>query len=302
MKCAPLRTWKIKAPWGQLSLTSWGNPNSPPVFLVHGRQDCAATFQPLLQLLPQEYYFVAIDMPGSGPSDPLPNGIKIMRFHFLGAMEVAIEHLGWKSFIFIGHSMGCEQGLFFNSLYPGRITKMILLDAEPTLRRLQVQNLAEYQPKFYNDYYDNYWKENYYYRTYTKPQATEALMKARNLTEDKASVLLSTSLIHVKDDQYRFSWDRRLKMPAPQNYPNTYYFALFKNIPKTLLISASESIFPKTQAKAGSLELIGMMSKLSNFSQVIVEGDHDVHLSYPERVAPYAAAFLTENIVLASKL
>ncbi|XP_075989508.1 uncharacterized protein LOC142985300 isoform X3 [Anticarsia gemmatalis] len=73
MKCAPLRTWKIKAPWGQLSLTSWGNPNSPPVFLVHGRQDCAATFQPLLQLLPQEYYFVAIDMPGSGPSDPLPN-------------------------------------------------------------------------------------------------------------------------------------------------------------------------------------------------------------------------------------
>lgn len=39
-------------------------------------------------------------------------GVKIMRFHFVGAMEVVINHLGWDKFIFIGHSMGCEVGKF----------------------------------------------------------------------------------------------------------------------------------------------------------------------------------------------
>lgn len=37
----------------------------------------------------------------------------VTRFYYLYGVEHAIEHLGWKNFIYIGHSMGAEQGMLF---------------------------------------------------------------------------------------------------------------------------------------------------------------------------------------------
>ncbi|CAB3222471.1 unnamed protein product [Arctia plantaginis] len=242
----------------------------------------------------------ANDGGGARPDREPGNGVKILRFQFVAAMAAAIEHLGWEKFMFIGHSMGSEIGLFYNSVNPGKITKMILCDPEPTLRRLQVRDLPRYQTMFYDDYYNNYWKDNFYYRTYTVKEAKQALMRARNLTEDKASIILSNSLKHVHGDQYRFTWDRRLKLPAPQNYPNSYYFSIFSNMPPTLVISASDSL--REQSQSGSLELLKMLSTLENYNHVMVEGGHDVHLTNPERLAPHVIEFLKKETKVNSKL
>lgn len=56
------------------SVVSWGNPAGEPVLLVHGYQDSVATFIPLLQMLPDKYYYVGFDLPGHGRSDDFPVG------------------------------------------------------------------------------------------------------------------------------------------------------------------------------------------------------------------------------------
>lgn len=98
----------------------------------------------------------------------------------------------------------------------------------------------------------------------------------------------------------RFTWDRRLKLPAPQNYPNSYYFAIFSNMPPTLVISASDSL--REQSTSGSLELLNMLSSLKNFNHVTVEGSHDVHLTNPERLASHVIKFLKVEPKVNSKL
>jgi carbonic anhydrase len=41
-------------------------------------------------------------------------GVVITRLHFLASVDYSLRHLGWEHFIFVGHSMGCEQGTITN--------------------------------------------------------------------------------------------------------------------------------------------------------------------------------------------
>lgn len=45
-------------------MVAWGNPNNPPMLLVHGYMDTAATFSLIVDELPDTHYFVGFDMPG----------------------------------------------------------------------------------------------------------------------------------------------------------------------------------------------------------------------------------------------
>lgn len=47
-----------------ISVVSWGGPSNPPVLLVHGYMDSAATFILLVDQLPDTFYYVSFDMPG----------------------------------------------------------------------------------------------------------------------------------------------------------------------------------------------------------------------------------------------
>lgn len=45
-------------------VVSWGKPSKPPILMVHGFMDTAATFIPLVEQLTDDYYYVGFDMPG----------------------------------------------------------------------------------------------------------------------------------------------------------------------------------------------------------------------------------------------
>ncbi|XP_063544047.1 serine hydrolase-like protein [Cydia strobilella] len=295
-----LREWTINAPWGKIAMVSWGNEAGSPVLLVHGRRDSAATFEPLLQLLPDSYHYVALDLPGHGRSDPFPAGLVPSRLNFVGAVQVAVWHLRWKQFIFVGHSMGCEGGLFFNTVYPHRISKMILLDPGPALARLQVHDPQEYFASFHQKYYDNYDKFAQK-RIYSKERAVEAVMKARGFTESQAHLVLSRNMVRVGEDLYELSWDPRLLCLPPPNYPPSYYHQLFCTPTPTLLIAAKE--FQGSNGKRETLKLISDLEKtLENFTVVTVEGGHNAHFTNPERFLKVLCEFLDKKFECKSKL
>ncbi|KAL0808464.1 hypothetical protein ABMA28_012919 [Loxostege sticticalis] len=293
------KEWFIEAPWGKIALISWGNPGGDPVLLVHGRQDSAATFIPLLNNLPETYSYVGVDLPGHGKSDPFPIGVMLTRFHFLAAVEYAVKHLKWDRFVYVAHSMGCEQGLFFNVIHPGKIAKFIFLDPLPSFQRLQIQDFKEYYGTFYHEYYSNYKKYNTNDRVYSKRKALESVMRARGLNEEQAEIVLSRNLQSVGEDTYKLSWDKRLRLPAAQNYPPDYYYGLFsKNLPPTLIISASNSLDPRNKKRNDiAIELVSQLQKSTDhFYEETVTGGHDVHLTDPELVAKSILGFLNMSM------
>lgn len=272
---------------------SYGNESGDPILLVHGRQDSAATFIPLLAMLPDKYHYVVVDMPGNGKSDPFPISVKLSRFHFVAAVEYVVNHMNWDKFVFIGHSMGCEQGLFYNVMYPNHIIKMIFLDLRPSLQRLQQLEESEHY-KLYSSYYDNYERDNNYKKIYSRQEAVEAVMKAREFNKEQAELILSRNLIEVGDNKYKLSWDGRLRTAAPQNYPNEYYYKLFtKDMPPILHICASEGSKNYPFKLKEAQELLTWLEKgFKHYREVKVVGNHDVHFMNPERCAKYIVEFL----------
>ncbi|CAK1587808.1 unnamed protein product [Parnassius mnemosyne] len=292
-----LKEWFIRAPWGKVALISWGNPNGEPILLVHGRQDSVATFIPLLEHLPDNYHYVAVDMPGNGLSDPLPVSVMLTRFFPVVVIDMVVEHLNWDNFTFIAHSMGTEQGLFYNAIYPGKFKKCIYLDGAVAIRRLLMRDFSTYYKTFYYNYYNNYSSINTDDRVFSKDKALKAVMKARNLTKEQAEIILSRNLKRLDEDQYRLSWDKRQRILAPSFNSLDYYYELFsQNAPPTLHILASQSNKGYAEGKESVNKLMSdLETNVPNIRILTVHGEHDVHFTNPERVARLIISFLEED-------
>ncbi|CAG9789724.1 unnamed protein product [Diatraea saccharalis] len=121
----------VKVPWGNIALVSWYEGSLEPVLMVHGRLDSAATFFPLVAQLPRNRQYVAVDLPGNGRSDAFPKGLPIKRFDFITAIDFVVRHMGWKSFVFLGHSMGCEIGKNLVKTDPLNLCFSTILNTRP---------------------------------------------------------------------------------------------------------------------------------------------------------------------------
>lgn len=292
-----LKEWTIPLPWGKLALVSWGDPRGDPILLIHGRQDSVATYIPLLELLPDNYYYVGYDMPGHGKSDAFPIGVKLSRLHFTPVIEYVAKHLGWTTFTCMAHSMGGEQAMFYNAINPGQIKKLILLDVGLSLQRLQMVPMNEYYKSFYDAHYVDYHKQITERKAYSKEEALKAVVKARGVNREQAEIILSRNLIQIGDDRFVLSWDNRLKLLAPSNYPKEYYYELFsRNSPPTLLLRATEERGSSEDRIQAVKEILTKMEEnCGNFLIVSVTGGHDVHLTNPERCAKHISEFLDKD-------
>ena len=53
---------------------------------------------------------IAIDFPGHGHSSHLPAGLHYHELESVGYVQRVAAHFDWKSFSFLGHSMGGDMG------------------------------------------------------------------------------------------------------------------------------------------------------------------------------------------------
>merc|ERR1712228_154756 len=84
----------FKMPWGKLRGLSLGNRCSPNKYIcIHGWQDNAALYRPLISNLPQDNHYLAIDLMGHGKSDPLPDGMMYNFTNWAYALHHVIDQL-----------------------------------------------------------------------------------------------------------------------------------------------------------------------------------------------------------------
>lgn len=56
------------------------------------------------------YRWFLIVVLGHGKSEPFPPGLLISQLHIVDVIKKVTEHLKWKTFDFMAHSMGCVIG------------------------------------------------------------------------------------------------------------------------------------------------------------------------------------------------
>ncbi|XP_072941411.1 serine hydrolase-like protein 2 [Epargyreus clarus] len=286
------KEWFIEAPWGRICIVAWGHCHNPPVLLCHGLMDSMATFRPLIRMLPKNFYYIGVEMPGNGKSDPFPPGLLFNFYDVVYCLEVVVRHFRWESFMFLGHSVGASMGMLYDFCLPGKITRSILLD--PTTPVVEPETFARWYKRSYQAYFDDY---DFYNKpreertVYTRKEALKKLMKPRMISESMAEDCLERISETVGKGLVRLTYDQRYKIiPQPPFSSDQMKNLCLKTKAQILLIATDDSIREGKYVKMPFL--IDESIYNNNYRVRHVKGHHNIHIGHPERVATFVGQFL----------
>lgn len=108
-------------------VTWWGDRGRSPVVLLHGFQDCGATWQFLADHLPPDWSLAAPDWRGFGHSEWAPGGYWFPDY--FADLEALLDVLvPDRAARIIGHSMGANIAQIYGGVRPQRLAWLVNLE------------------------------------------------------------------------------------------------------------------------------------------------------------------------------
>jgi pimeloyl-ACP methyl ester carboxylesterase len=110
-----------------LRLWCWGDPDAPPILLLHGAYDHGRMFDDLAPRIAElGYHAIAIDFRGHGDSGPLDTGFAWSLLHIDLALLVR-DVIGGPLGV-IAHSFGAGQGIGLAGAFPELVSWLVVID------------------------------------------------------------------------------------------------------------------------------------------------------------------------------
>ena len=101
----------------------------PLILFLHGHPDSHSLYEAQLKEFNRDHLVVAPNLRGYPPSDA-PDSVEAYAMpRLLGDLHGLLDHLGRESCILVGNDWGGYVGWMFASAYPGRVDRLIILNA-----------------------------------------------------------------------------------------------------------------------------------------------------------------------------
>lgn len=108
----------------------WGDPDAPPVLLLHGSNQSAHSFDLVSLHLADRFHVYALDQRGHGDSEWAKDADYSSEAMGLDAAAF-VESMGLDHLIVVGHSMGGQNAMRLALSHPERVHKLVLVDIGP---------------------------------------------------------------------------------------------------------------------------------------------------------------------------
>ena len=109
---------------------TWGQPQSttPPLVMVHGWMDVAASWQFVVDAFAQERFIIAPDWRGYGKTD-VPGCDNYWLPDYLADLDFLLDALcPGQQVDLVGHSLGGNVAMFYSGIRPERIRRLVNLE------------------------------------------------------------------------------------------------------------------------------------------------------------------------------
>ncbi|KAJ2938899.1 hypothetical protein O0L34_g17709 [Tuta absoluta] len=284
--------WFIEVPWGRICIVAWGDCLNPPVLVCHGNGDTIASFRPLMALLPTNFYYIGMELPGLGKSDAYPPGVAVGTYNLVHCIEIIRRHFRWEQFIYLAHSFGCVLGRFYNLTHPGRLIAVVELDQITTPLGFELKQFPRWFRLTYDAFYADYHRQflpKEERPAYTWEQMIEKITKGRpELTPDLVRAIIERCSEPAGNGKIRLTIEPRKPYPFPPDVTRNQADTLYASITTpTLAVVAENSVKNNLFRKTPYL-----LEDCGNYRVWKVPGGHDIHVVHPERVAPFVGQFL----------
>lgn len=276
---------------------TWGPPDAPMLFLLHGWMDVAASFQFLVDAFEGAWRVVAPDLRGFGQSAWQAQGYWFPDY--LADLEALLDHYAPDQPVRLaGHSLGGNIVLHYAGIRPARVARVVSLDGfgvpaeDPALA-----------PAKFAKWLDAL-REPVMFRPYADLAAVASRLRQNNprLSPEKASFLAGEWAAVLPDGRAQLRSDPRHKLPFPTVYRMEEVYAVWHAITAPALwIAAEQSSIPAwlgdhPEGEAAEASLAGVRRRMAHVPQgrlvTIADASHMLHHDQPEAVARAIEAFL----------
>ncbi|MEO9137016.1 MAG: alpha/beta hydrolase [Casimicrobiaceae bacterium] len=277
---------------------TWGDPQSPPLILLHGWMDVGASFQFLVDALAGDWYAIAPDLRGFGRSAWQAQGYWF--YDYIADLEALLDRFARDQPVrLVGHSLGGNVVMHYAGVRAARVQGIVSLEGfgipaespDDAPRKLAAWLDALGDPPQFKPYA-------------SVGDVADRLQKNNpRLPRGKAEFLAQHWAAVMPDGHAELASDPRHKMPFPTVYRMDEIFAVWRNIAAPVLwVAAEESEIPRwldrhPEGEMGADGLDGVRRRLAEVPNgrlvTVPRAGHMLHHDQPAKVAALIESFLT---------
>jgi len=118
----------------RLHYVAWGNPDAPPLLLIHGGSDHSRSWDWVAKDLRGDYRVLAPDLRGHGDSQWAPGG-GCYLVDFVYNIVQLVRQTQLTGLTTIAHSLGGSIALLYAALFPDTVRKLVIIEGLAHRRR-----------------------------------------------------------------------------------------------------------------------------------------------------------------------
>ena len=228
----------------RLNYVDWGNPEAPPLVLVHGGRDHARSWDWTAEALRKKWHVVAMDHRGHGDSEWVSDG-NYRTEDMVYDLAQLVHQLGRGPVTLVSHSMGGHVALRYAGTFPDLVRKIVAIEGLGPSPRRAAEMRAKPYPKRVAEWIEKKRKAaGRSPRKYESIEAAFARMIEENsyLTPEQARHLTIHGVNRNEDGSFSWKFDPHLNVWSVEDVADEFIHQTWNAITApTLLLYGKDS-------------------------------------------------------------
>ncbi|QUT06339.1 alpha/beta hydrolase [Sphingobium phenoxybenzoativorans] len=228
----------------RLHYVDWGNPDAPPLLLLHGGRDHCRNWDWIARELRHDWHIIAPDLRGHGDSAHSAEGYYGMEAMVYDLAQL-IHQQSLAPLSIVAHSLGGNIALRYTGLFPDKVRKLVAIEGLGPPAAMEAEWASKPMHQRVIDWIgDKRALSGRQPKRYASIEEALARMMAENthLTAERARHLTIHGISQNEDGSYSWKFDNYLRIFPPVDLTPEQKQALWGRITcDTLLVYGKQS-------------------------------------------------------------
>ncbi len=216
----------------KLHYVDWGNPEAPPLLLIHGGRDHCRNWDWVAEELRHDWHIIAPDLRGHGDSGWSTDGNYNVQNYVYDIAQL-IHQKELSPVTIISHSLGGSIALRYTGLYPENVRKVVAIEGLGSSPKMIKEAQAVPMARRWRDWIDKKRAASgRTHRRYEKFEDALGRMKAENkhLSDEQALHLTIHAVNQNEDGTFSWKFDNYMRVWGPSDISQEDIQALWSDI------------------------------------------------------------------------